>query len=560
MPADEIFRGKHLRVDLVDPDKLVEVNNLREITNPVFFVRNGVPSPDGLLSNEIFGITKYDRANTFAYIDLYETFINPLIYKMWCKSDSGIKDCVHGIRRFTITDNGELKEDPNGETGIKFLIKNIDKFKLKRTSSKRRDMQVNFLEKYMGTPQMLIKKFIVCPAFYRDVNNDKGKVAIGAINELYRNLIVFVKALRESADYGLNLSDATRGRIQETLTQIYDWFGSGTTINGEKTSDVIPGKLGVLRMSVMSKTTDYASRLVLSAPELKVEKLDDIEADLDYSVLPLASACVNFLPFIMYHVRRFFENEFSGDSVIPTMDKDNTIKYLHPKDYQIEFSDERIKKEIDRFCTGFSNRFIPIEVPTIEGRVVRLRFKGRDVSAEDFANKADLSKYPIQDRDLTWCDVLYMAAVEATADKHILITRYPIDSYFNQYPTRIRIASTNKTTPMVVGNKYYKNYPYITQADIGSNTSNSFIDTLNISNLYLDGIGGDYDGDQVTVKGVYSEEANAELDKQLSSKSHLFNLGGKGVRTSDKEAMQSLYNLTLCLPEDESKMSNPSFK
>lgn len=559
MPADEIFRGKHLRVDLVDPDKLVEVNNLREITNPVFFVRNGIPSPDGLLSNEIFGITKYDRANTFAYIDLYETFINPLIYKMWCKSDSGIKDCIHGVRRFTINDNGELKEDPDGETGIRFLIKNINKFKLKRTASKRRDMQVDFLEKYMGTPQMLIKKFIVCPAFYRDVNNDKGKVAIGAINELYRNLIVFVKALRESADYGLNLSDATRGRIQETLTQIYDWFGSGTTINGEKTSDVIPGKLGVLRMSVMSKTTDYASRLVLSAPELKVEKLDDIEADLDYSVLPLASACVNFLPFIMYHVRRFFENEFSGDSVIPTMNKDNTIKYLHPKDYQIEFSDERIKKEIDRFCTGFSNRFIPIEVPTIEGPIVRLRFKGRNISAEDFANKSDISKYPMQDRDLTWCDVLYMAAVEATADKHILITRYPIDSYFNQYPTRVRIASTNKTTPMVVGNKYYKNYPYITQADIGSNTSNSFIDTLNISNLYLDGIGGDYDGDQVTVKGVYSEEANAELDKQLSSKSHLFNLGGKGVRTSDKEAMQSLYNLTLCLPEDESKMSNPSF-
>lgn len=559
MPADEIFRGKHLRVDLVDPDKLVEVNNLREITNPVFFVRNGIPSPDGLLSNEIFGITKYDRANTFAYIDLYETFINPLIYKMWCKSDSGIKDCIHGVRRFTINDNGELKEDPDGETGIRFLIKNINKFKLKRTASKRRDMQVDFLEKYMGTPQMLIKKFIVCPAFYRDVNNDKGKVAIGAINELYRNLIVFVKALRESADYGLNLSDATRGRIQETLTQIYDWFGSGTTINGEKTSDVIPGKLGVLRMSVMSKTTDYASRLVLSAPELKVEKLDDIEADLDYSVLPLASACVNFLPFIMYHVRRFFENEFSGDSVIPTMNKDNTIKYLHPKDYQIEFSDERIKKEIDRFCTGFSNRFIPIEVPTIEGPIVRLRFKGRNISAEDFANKSDISKYPMQDRDLTWCDVLYMAAVEATSDKHILITRYPIDSYFNQYPTRVRIASTNKTTPMVVGNKYYKNYPYITQADIGSNTSNSFIDTLNISNLYLDGIGGDYDGDQVTVKGVYSEEANAELDKQLSSKSHLFNLGGKGVRTSDKEAMQSLYNLTLCLPEDESKMSNPSF-
>lgn len=557
--ADDVFKSNHLRVELIDPDRLVKENNLQEITNPVFFVRNSIPTPDGLLSNEIFGITKYDRANTFAYIDLFETFLNPLIYKTWCKIDSKVKECVHGTGKFIITDNGTLEPNENGETGLKFLIKNIDKFKkLRRTTSRRRDMEVDFLEKYMGTPEMLIKKMIVCPAYYRDVNNDKGKVAVGAINELYRNLIVFVKALRESSDYGLTLSDSTRGRIQDNIQQIYDWFGSGTTIGGEQTSDVIPGKFGVIRMSVLSKTTDYASRLVLSAPELKVERLDDVEADLDYSVLPLASACVNFLPFIMYHVRRFFENEFSGDSVIPIISEDKTVKYYHPKDYQSEFSDERIKKEIDRFCTGFSNRFIPVVVPTIEGKNVTLRFKGRNVSAEDFAaGKTDT--FPISDRDLTWCDIFFMAAVAATEDKHILITRYPIDSYFNQYPTKIRISSTTKTEPMVVRNKFYKNYPLIRQSDIGTNTSNRFIDTLNISNLYLDGIGGDYDGDQVTVKGVYSEEANAELDKQLESKSHYFNLGGKGVRTSDKEAMQSLYNLTLCLPDDESKMSDPKF-
>ena len=43
---------------------------------------------------------------------------------------------------------------------------------------------------------------------------------------------------------------------------------------------------------------------------------------------------------------------------------------------------------------------------------------------------------------------------------------------------------------MIVGSKAYKNYPLIRQHDIGANTSNRFIDTLNISNLYLDGIGG----------------------------------------------------------------------
>lgn len=67
------------------------------------------------------------------------------------------------------------------------------------------------------------------------------------------------------------------------------------------------------------------------------------------------------------------------------------------------------------------------------------------------------------------------------------------------------------------------------------------------------------DGDQCTVKGVFSEEANAELDKHLEDKSHYFNLGGKGVRTSDKEAMQSLFSLTLCLDADKDKISNPEF-
>ena len=49
---------------------------------------------------------------------------------------------------------------------------------------------------------------------------------------------------------------------------------------------------------------------------------------------------------------------------------------------------------------------------------------------------------------------------------------------------------------MIVGSKFYKNYPLIRQKDIGANTSNMFIDSLNISNLYLDGIGGDYDGER----------------------------------------------------------------
>ena len=43
---------------------------------------------------------------------------------------------------------------------------------------------------------------------------------------------------------------------------------------------------------------------------------------------------------------------------------------------------------------------------------------------------------------------------------------------------------------MVIDGKFYKNYPYIRQDDIGNNTSNMFVDSANICNLYLDGLNG----------------------------------------------------------------------
>ena len=550
----------HLKVTLIDPDKLVKANDLKEVTNPVAFVRKGVPAPDGLWSNEIFGITQYQRANTFAYIDLGESFINPLIYKLWCKVDSEVKSCVHGLKTYKIDHHGALVEDENGFNGISFLKANISKYKFRRTDSNKRDMNIDFISSYIGKPEFFITKYIVIPPYYRDINTDQGKVTIDQINALYRSLLIAIKALKESSEYGLTLSAANRGRIQELLVQIYDWFGSGTTIGSDSISGQIPGKFGILRRSVMSKTTDYASRLVLSAPQLKVESVEDIEADLDYCVAPLASILANFYPFIIFHARRILENEFSADSVLPYIDKKTgEVQYLHPKDYQTEFSDERIRKEIERFLTGFSNRFIPIDVPTMEGPVVRMKFKGYNTTPEEY--ERDPSKH-VMDRSFTWCDLFYISAVEAVKDKCVLITRYPIDSYFNQFPARVKVSSTLETEPMVLdtaGNKYYPRYPKIREKDFGTDTSNKFIDTLNLSNLFLDGIGGDYDGDQVTLKGIYSEEANRELMKIIDSRKNLLGLDAKGVRESGKEAILAMYSLTKILDNDQSKLTDPVF-
>ena len=68
------------------------------------------------------------------------------------------------------------------------------------------------------------------------------------------------------------------------------------------------------------------------------------------------------------------------------------------------------------------------------------------------------------------------------------------DSTYNQFTTKIHVNSTIEKNPTIIEGTFYPYYPLIEADDIGINTSNKFVDTLNISNLYLSGIGGDYDG------------------------------------------------------------------
>lgn len=533
------IRQDNLQVSLLDVDDFVKKNNLVEITNPVIFDTSSNPTNDGLLSNTIFGITKESRASTFAYISLKKKFLQPLVYRIWSKVDSKIKSIIHGIGTYSIDKSGNIIEDPKGDNGIDFLRKNLDKIKFRETDSIKRERYIKFLND--NRKNFFTDKLIVIPPFFRDIKVDGGKISVGDINKLYINVMVSTSAIGDSEDYGFSIGKSVEGRLQEGLIEIYKWFGTGTDSNP---NGGLPGKFGVIRRANLSKTTDYATRLVMSAPKLDVENMEDIRADFDYSVLPMTSAAANFFPFVIFHMRRFFENEFIGDTKYPIIDKDGTIIYGEIEDYQIQFSDEALKKELDRFIHGYSDRFRPVKV--------LCRVKGKqeylDLKWKGFYKEPD-AKALKNERPLTWCDVIYMACEEAVKDRMILITRYPIDTFYNEFATKIRLSSTIETEEAVFDDVVYTHYPKIRKEDIGKDTSSSFIDTMNICNGYLDSIGGDYDGDMVTIKGVYTDEANAELKKQLASNIHFINLGGNPVISTSKESIQAIYAMTLTLPE-----------
>lgn len=102
---------------------------------------------------------------------------------------------------------------------------------------------------------------------------------------------------------------------------------------------------------------------------------------------------------------------------------------------------------------------------------------------------------------------------------------------------------------MYFNDTFYQYYPKIREEDIGKDTSNSFIDTLRFSNLYLSGIGGDYDGDQVTCKGAYLRETNDELRDFMTSKENFLDFGCNPLRDSTADVIQSIYALTKVLSD-----------
>lgn len=561
---NDIVDKETFKVEVMDQEKFIKNNDVQEVTNPAFFGTSGAPTPDGLLSNEIFGITQADRSGIFAYIDLVEDFIDPSCYKTLTKLDKKFVAIIHATQRYSINEIGELVEDSeHGGTGIKWLKQNFGKLSfVKPTStSRRRDVKVEYIKRNYEKGRLFINKYLVIPPYYRDVNTTGQYTGVGQINKLYVNLITAAKSLRENNDYGMSMADTTCARVQETLRTIYDWFCGNNNPNITDKGTGLSGKMGIIRRANISKTSDYSSRLVLSAPELKVETANDLMVNLDKSACPLAAVTADFYPFMMYHIRKFFEMEFMNEDKYPVYYNGKLI-YAPLKNPMSAFNDDVIKKQLKQFLYSYDNRLIPIEVPIDYEALGIDPKKGRFyMSWKGVKEAPNYGENPesIAQRSLTWVDVIYMAAVESTEGKIMSFTRYPYDTFYNTIYTGINVSSTKETEPVYAYGKHYKFYPKIRQQYIGKPTKDKFVDTMQISNLYLKGMGADYDGDTGVMKGSFFDETNKELENFVNSKVNFVNMACTNIRTSSNEAVQSMYNLTKVLMSDQNKLTQPEF-
>ena len=469
-----------MKVDILDIDRLIQANKLEEVTSPRLFSNKMMYDPSGILSNDIFGISKNDRRTTFAYIKLNQKFIHPHIYaKVLKPMFKGIIYLASGQKYYSVQ-NGELVEDDkNGWTGLQQLYKHWDEidWKKKRTdNTTNRDLLIK-----LRKDQVFIDKMIVCPPAYRDVliaGSVDSSDHVNELNDLYTRLIRSVGLLSEGGLFA-RTQYATQMKVQDLLVQIMDYF-----------KNQISRKNGLIRKYLIGKSVDYGVRAVISAAPYRHEHINDNIVDVEHTAVPISMCCSSFYPFIENWLKDFFTREIVNDPNLITyydadIKKEFTAQIVNP---DIQFSDKNIRKMVNDYCLNPDNRFRPISVevliPDRNGdRKVNafMILKGKQIMENNLTKSLN--------RALTVTDVLYLACVDSCEKRHCMVSRYPVGTDKGIYFNKIRVQSTLNHIHIVFNGKDYPFYPDINVKVPQDKVGIQFIDTLTLSNSHLDGMG-----------------------------------------------------------------------
>lgn len=479
-----------MKIDLFDTKEFIDINHLKEVTNPVLFQRGDVPHPDGLVSNQIFGVTVQSRKNTFAYIDLQGHFFHPHVFKAIRRMFRNIEKIINGEQYYSINENGILTLNENGETGIEFLYDNWEKINWEKSENigGMRNERVEMLENFKKN-EIFTRYLIVIPPFYRDIRSSSSGGETGDLNKYYATAIRFASLIKEKDMFDFQFNQ-TNMNMQLLLVKIYDYF---------KTK--LEKKTGLLRRYLLGKNVDFCTRTVITAPNFHTNKPTEMLTGFRHAGIPIAQICSLCNPFVIKWVKDFFERELFAEkeSILlydPITDTGKQVQLDSPESI---FTDKYIKKMIDGYIRDPESRFNTIEVPVKNSRQkYYMQFTGRRFNATSTEEISEIGYRP-----LTITDILYQACCDITKDKHCMVTRYPLLDEFGIFISRIRVLSTTVTMPVMINGQIYQWYPVIDFNVPGEKMATKFIDSVQFSNSYLPGLDGDYDGKNKCLIAVF---------------------------------------------------------
>jgi len=503
-----------MKLNIFDIEKFVDINKCPEVTNPVYIEKTGLPTEDGLFSTVLFGRHgSYDRKTIFGYIDLIEPFLHPIVFQIIRDLSRSYIQIIQGVKYVALNKKGEIIDDEvNGETGLSFFYNNWDKIKWKETESNIRSEKILFLNS-LKKSEVFIKKQLVIPAYYRDINIseiDKGKITVDEINSLYIKLISNVEYLKNVSSSFSFVHHNNIFKIQDTILEIHN-FLIGT----------LPSKNGLFHKNLLGKICDLSTRGVITPAKLDQNKWDEQTVPFGYTGVPLSHAINLFYPFVSNDLNKFINmyiTTLQSSGEISPEEVDYILQNVNP---------EKIKRVINEYIKSVETRFRYLQIPhmTKPNHMYILHFKN------------------IMGKELNLTEILYIITQRIIDNKHVYVKRYPIENYHSIYASKIKLLTTTRVKKIDIDGYVYENFPDMDyhKGDI----LNAFIDSVLLNNSMIPAIGGDFDGDTVGLAGVFSNEANKEADEIINSPRYFVDINGKNVRFIDsKEMISTFYSIT----------------
>lgn len=531
--------------DIGSPEKYIKTNDLPEVeSGTLFSSQSTIPEETGLVSYEIFGNpgTK-QRAKQFAYIDLGDYFVHPMAYNALCMLSDVVKNAILGKGYYYVDASGKIVEVKNQSDapkgvdcgqGTRWLRRNIRKidFVKKPLSPVRRD-RIEFI-KALSDDEMFVKQWIVIPAYYRDVDINTSKK--NDINMMYQALLSQAKTIKSMSLMfdSEEVTDSHR-KIQEKLNEIYMYF----------TSDFSFGTKKFIQKHILGKAPDYSSRMVISTARINSNDPDKMNTDYAHSAVPLSMVLEDFLPFIEYGFKRFVKEQINGSDYIYTKNAKGEIERVPLASHWEQcLLHDSIHDLIKTYSDSKEHRLDYFTVEAEDGSMIPLGYitsKG-NISSSDSSVANDGSSII---RPITLCEMFYMIAMDTVKDKQIMITRFPIEDYQCIYPSLMNIIPYEKVKVAIVNGVEYPRFPDISLEDIRNKTDPSigekFNDTLQMFPTYLPALGADFDGDTVTVQGIFNKSDPLEY---INSPMNIVNIAGSTMRAISDVNSQVMYALT----------------
>lgn len=543
--------------------EMIEKEDIKEITSSKIFESVGNPDPEGLASYEIFGYPgSEDRKRKEGYIDLNGVFIHPHVLFELKSIKKAFVELIYGYSEFYLKDGDIFKVSttdvlPEGVTekgrGISFLYKIWDKlnFEYKHLGAGIRYNRLRFL-KCLSKEQVFMDKILVIPPFYRDVDLQQGNK--NEINTFYIKILNLSQIMKSTKSLFISIDDVgVSDSYREIMDSLVEFH--------QKIVKMYGGRKGFIHKYIMGKAIDYSARLVISGLDLStIEKPSDMNVDFTKCRVPLFALIKCFAPFIINGVIELIQDYLKGseyiivnktnnsavsENKVKSKSKINSTPHLErvklADDWKTVLTSAYIYNLIEIFHESPEHRLDVFTLPTEDGGEVNVGFYIDE--GEEYNIDEDIISASSKIQPLRLLQLFYMVAYEKLSDKHIYITRYPIEDHNNTYPSGITIVPYKRVKKVTVGDTEYPYFPIVEKDDI-KNINSMFVDSLVLFPIFLSALDGDYDGDMLSIIGVFSKEANEDAKRHIFSVGNMTGIDGNTTRSMGSLAQQVLFNLT----------------